>query len=44
LLLRLEYDHLLRDPLDHLEQHGLRIEVCMRNGWGLIERTLALKR
>jgi ubiquinone/menaquinone biosynthesis C-methylase UbiE len=43
IMLRLEYDHLLRDPVDHLEHNGLHIEVCLRNGWGLIERTLARK-
>jgi ubiquinone/menaquinone biosynthesis C-methylase UbiE len=43
LLLRLECDHLLRDPVDHLEHYGLRIEVCERSAWGILERTLARK-
>jgi ubiquinone/menaquinone biosynthesis C-methylase UbiE len=43
LMLRLEQDHLLRDPLDHLEASGLAVESCQRNAWGLIERTLATK-
>jgi ubiquinone/menaquinone biosynthesis C-methylase UbiE len=43
LMLRLECDHLLRDPVDHLEHYGLHIEVCERSGWGIMERTLARK-
>jgi ubiquinone/menaquinone biosynthesis C-methylase UbiE len=43
LMLRLECDHLLRDPVDHLERYGLRIETCERSAWGILERTLARK-
>jgi ubiquinone/menaquinone biosynthesis C-methylase UbiE len=41
LMVRLECDHLLRDPVDHLEHYGLHIEVCERSAWGLLERTIA---
>jgi ubiquinone/menaquinone biosynthesis C-methylase UbiE len=43
LMLRLECDHLLRDPVDYVEHYGLRIEVCERSAWGLLERTIARK-
>jgi hypothetical protein len=41
LMLRLECDHLLRDPVDHLEWCGLHVESCERSAWGVLERTLA---
>jgi ubiquinone/menaquinone biosynthesis C-methylase UbiE len=43
LLLWLEQDHLLRDPMDHLPNSGFRIDVCERLGWGIIERVVAHK-
>jgi ubiquinone/menaquinone biosynthesis C-methylase UbiE len=35
--------HLLRDPLDHLEDAGFVIERAERSKWGIIERVVARK-
>ena len=43
LFLRLEHDHLTRDPLDHLEPEGFEIESVTRLKLGIVERTLARK-
>jgi ubiquinone/menaquinone biosynthesis C-methylase UbiE len=43
LFLRLEHDHLTRDPLDHLEAEGFEIEAVSRLKLGIVERTLARK-
>ncbi len=43
LLVRLAGDHLLRDPLDHLESVGFRIERWERSKWGLMEAAVARK-
>jgi ubiquinone/menaquinone biosynthesis C-methylase UbiE len=43
LLVRLAGDHLLRDPLDHLEPAGFQIERCNRSRWGLMEEVVARK-
>lgn len=37
-------DHLLRDPLDHLEAEGFMVEECERLKWGSVERVAARKR
>ncbi|GAB4579532.1 MAG: class I SAM-dependent methyltransferase [Anaerolineales bacterium] len=43
LLVRLAGDHLLRDPLDHLEAAGFSIERCTHSKWGFIEEVVARK-
>jgi ubiquinone/menaquinone biosynthesis C-methylase UbiE len=42
-MLRLENDHLLRDPVDHLPAYGFEIETCERTKWGIVERVIAHK-
>jgi ubiquinone/menaquinone biosynthesis C-methylase UbiE len=41
LLLWLENDHLLRDPLDYLPAQGFEVETRERLKWGLVERVAA---
>jgi ubiquinone/menaquinone biosynthesis C-methylase UbiE len=41
---RLQADHLLRDPLDYLASEGLEVECIERSRWGMVERLLAHKR
>ena len=43
LTLRFEADHLTRDPLDHLEPLGFRIEQLERSKLGIVERVSAVK-
>ena len=43
LMVRFEADHLTRDPLDHLEPVGFRIEQLERSKWGIVERVSAVK-
>lgn len=43
LMVRFEADHLLRDPLDHLEDVGFEIEELERSKWGIVERVSARK-
>ena len=43
LTVRFEGDHLTREPLDHLEPVGFRIEQLERSKWGIVERVSALK-
>ncbi|HET6871059.1 MAG TPA: methyltransferase domain-containing protein [Solirubrobacteraceae bacterium] len=43
LFLRLEHDHLTRDPLDHLEATGFEVESVARLKWGIVERLVARK-
>ena len=43
LMVRFEGDHLTREPLDHLEPVGFRIEQLERSKWGIVERVSALK-
>lgn len=43
LLLRFEYDHLLREPLEHLEAEGFEIERLERSKLGIVERVAARK-
>ncbi len=43
LFVRLEGDHLLRDPLTHLPASGFVVEQIVRTKWGLIERIVARK-
>jgi ubiquinone/menaquinone biosynthesis C-methylase UbiE len=40
---RLEGDHQTREPLDHVEPVGLRIEELQRSKWGIVERGAAVK-
>lgn len=41
LFLRLEADHLLREPLDHLAAEGFVVERLERSKWGIVERVAA---
>jgi SAM-dependent methyltransferase len=43
LMVRFEADHLTREPLDHLEPIGFRVEQLHRSKWGIVERALAVK-
>ena len=36
-------DHLLRDPLDHIQAEDLEVEYLHRRMFGLIERLVARK-
>jgi ubiquinone/menaquinone biosynthesis C-methylase UbiE len=42
-LLRFEYDHLLREPLAHLTAEGFEIERLERSKLGIVERVAARK-
>ena len=41
--LLLENDHLLREPLCHVEREGLVVEHLERSKWGIVERLAARK-
>jgi ubiquinone/menaquinone biosynthesis C-methylase UbiE len=41
LAVRFEADHLLREPLEHLEAEGFEIERLERLKWGIVERVAA---
>jgi ubiquinone/menaquinone biosynthesis C-methylase UbiE len=43
LSVRLEGDHLMREPLDHLAAEGLEIDSVKRLKWGIVERVIARK-
>jgi ubiquinone/menaquinone biosynthesis C-methylase UbiE len=43
LFVRLRADHLLREPLDHLEDASLAVERLERSKWGIVERLSARK-
>ena len=43
LFVRFEGDHLLREPLDYLMEHSLRVERLERSKWGIVERLSARK-
>jgi ubiquinone/menaquinone biosynthesis C-methylase UbiE len=43
LMVRFEADHLMREPLDHLEPVGFLVEQVKRSKWGIVERTAARK-
>ena len=43
LTVRFLADHLLRDPLDHLEREGFEIERLTRSKWGTVEQVSARK-
>ena len=43
LFVRFGADHLLREPLDHLEDAGLEVEQLERSKWGIVERLSARK-
>ena len=41
LAVRFEADHLVREPLDHLEREGFEVERVERSKWGIVERVAA---
>src|SRR5439155_7270180 len=43
LALRFQADHLLREPLHHLEAEDLEVEEVHRWAWGIMERATARK-
>ncbi len=43
LALRFQHDHLTREPLEHLQAEGLRIDEVERWAWGIMERVSATK-
>ena len=43
LFVRFQADHLLREPLDHLEDASLEVERLERSKWGIVERLSARK-
>jgi ubiquinone/menaquinone biosynthesis C-methylase UbiE len=42
LAVRFMADHLVREPLEHLERHDFRVERLERYSWGIVERGLAV--
>jgi ubiquinone/menaquinone biosynthesis C-methylase UbiE len=43
LFVRFEADHLMREPLDHVNEEGFEVEWLERSGWGIVERLSARK-
>jgi ubiquinone/menaquinone biosynthesis C-methylase UbiE len=43
IMLRFEHDHLLREPLDHLNAEGFEVERVERSKLGIVERVAAKK-
>jgi ubiquinone/menaquinone biosynthesis C-methylase UbiE len=43
LAVRFQADHLVREPLDHLEPEGFEVERIERSKWGIVERVAARK-
>ncbi|CAN5270909.1 hypothetical protein BH24ACT16_BH24ACT16_01260 [soil metagenome] len=43
LTVRFQADHLLREPLDHLEGEAFDVELLERSKWGVVERATARK-
>ena len=43
LTVRFEGDHLLREPLEHIEAEGFEVERLERSKWGIVERIAARK-
>jgi hypothetical protein len=43
LTVRLQGDHVLRDPVDRVVEHGLAIEHLERHFFGVMERLVASK-
>jgi ubiquinone/menaquinone biosynthesis C-methylase UbiE len=43
LAVRFAADHLVREPLDHLEAEGFEVERVERSKWGIVERVAARK-
>lgn len=43
LTVRFQADHLLREPLDHLQGEGFDVEILERSKWGVVERAAARK-
>ncbi len=43
LFVRFQADHLLREPLDHLEDASLEVERIERSKWGIVERLSSRK-
>jgi hypothetical protein len=41
LAVRLEADHLVREPLDHLEAEGFEVDWVERSKLGIVERVVA---
>lgn len=44
LTVRIQADHMLREPLNHLVGVGLEVERLERSKWGIVERVSARKR
>jgi ubiquinone/menaquinone biosynthesis C-methylase UbiE len=43
LAVRFAADHLVREPLDHLDAEGFEVERVERSKWGIVERVIARK-
>lgn len=43
LAIRLQGDHLLREPLETVRAAGLKAEQCERSKWGIVQRLVARK-
>jgi ubiquinone/menaquinone biosynthesis C-methylase UbiE len=43
LFVRLQADHLVREPLEHLQATGFAIDELERSKWGIVERAAARK-
>lgn len=44
LTVHFEGDHLVREPLDYLQDAGFEVEELERSRWGIVERVVARKR
>jgi ubiquinone/menaquinone biosynthesis C-methylase UbiE len=40
---RVEGDHMVRDPLDHIRREGFEIKRLERSKWGIVERVVAAR-
>ena len=43
LTVRFEGDHVVREPLEYYEHHGLEVVELERSKWGIVERVHARK-
>jgi ubiquinone/menaquinone biosynthesis C-methylase UbiE len=43
LMVRFEGDHVMREPLDHLQAEGFVVDRLERSKWGIVERVSAHK-
>jgi ubiquinone/menaquinone biosynthesis C-methylase UbiE len=44
MFVRFQADHLTREPLEHIEEHGFAVERVDRCAWGIMERVVARRK